>query len=177
VSEEDVLEVLTRLDAAGIAWWIDGGWGVDALLGRQLRHHDDLDLAIPREDIDSLQTVFPEYDRVDEHEWPNYYALRHGPERRLDFIPLEFDDSGDAFHTSAGGARELWSRETLGARGEIGGRRVRCTSPAFQIASHLYDGHDAVDWDDAMRLSERFGIPLPEGLERPAFVHERRSQR
>jgi lincosamide nucleotidyltransferase A/C/D/E len=177
VSEQDVLQVLHRLEAAGIEWWIDGGWGVDALLGEQLRPHDDLDLAIRREDIDRLPAVFPEYDRVDEHEWPNFYALRDRSGRRLDFIPLEFDEHGDAVHTSADGARQLWSKETLGAEGDIGGRRVRCTSPEFQIASHLYEGHDAVDWDDAQRLSERFGIELPAGAKRPAFVHARRTAR
>jgi lincosamide nucleotidyltransferase A/C/D/E len=176
VTERDVLEALQRLDAAGIDWWIDGGWGVDALLRERRRDHDDLDLAIPLGDIDRLAGVFPEFDRVDEHEWPNYFALWDSAGRRLEFIPLEFEDSGDAFHTSADGARERWSKETLGAFGEIAGRPVRCTSPGFQIASHLYEGHDAVDWDDAERLSERFGIALPEGMERPDFVHERRGR-
>lgn len=26
--------------------WLDGGWGVDALLGRQTRPHDDMDIVI-----------------------------------------------------------------------------------------------------------------------------------
>ena len=29
----DVVEVLDRLDAASLEAWLDGGWGVDALLG------------------------------------------------------------------------------------------------------------------------------------------------
>ena len=29
----DVLQLLDRLDAAGVEWWIEGGWGTDALLG------------------------------------------------------------------------------------------------------------------------------------------------
>jgi hypothetical protein len=39
----DVLEIVDRLDEGGVGWWIDGGWGVDALLGhergRQLDFH------------------------------------------------------------------------------------------------------------------------------------------
>jgi hypothetical protein len=27
MTADDVLDVLRRLDAAGIDWWIDGGWG------------------------------------------------------------------------------------------------------------------------------------------------------
>ena len=32
---------------------IDGGWGVDALLGEQTRTHDDLDVAVQHEDRSS----------------------------------------------------------------------------------------------------------------------------
>jgi lincosamide nucleotidyltransferase A/C/D/E len=42
----DVLSVLRLADRAGARLWIDGGWGVDALLGRQTREHGDLDVAI-----------------------------------------------------------------------------------------------------------------------------------
>lgn len=34
-----LVEILRLLEAAGIAVWLDGGWGVDALLGRQTRSH------------------------------------------------------------------------------------------------------------------------------------------
>jgi hypothetical protein len=42
-----VLQVLDRLDANGVTGWLDGGWGVDAVLGEQTRPHEDLDLASP----------------------------------------------------------------------------------------------------------------------------------
>ena len=32
-----VIAVVRALDAAGIVVWLDGGWGVDALLGAQSR--------------------------------------------------------------------------------------------------------------------------------------------
>jgi hypothetical protein len=34
LTERDVVDVVQRLWAAGIEFWIEGGWGVDALLGR-----------------------------------------------------------------------------------------------------------------------------------------------
>jgi hypothetical protein len=40
----EVVDVLERLDRAGVPVWLDGGWGVDALVGRQTRPHRDLDL-------------------------------------------------------------------------------------------------------------------------------------
>jgi lincosamide nucleotidyltransferase A/C/D/E len=31
----DVLAILDQLDRAGVVAWLDGGWGVDALLGER----------------------------------------------------------------------------------------------------------------------------------------------
>ena len=41
-----VLSVVAPLQQAGIRVWLDGGWGVDALVGEQTREHDDLDCVI-----------------------------------------------------------------------------------------------------------------------------------
>lgn len=46
----EVLAVLGELRSAGCRVWIGGGWGVDALIGRQTRVHRDLDLAVNAED-------------------------------------------------------------------------------------------------------------------------------
>jgi hypothetical protein len=46
MSITDVHEVLGALDDAGVPVWVDGGWGVDALVRMQSREHGDLDLAI-----------------------------------------------------------------------------------------------------------------------------------
>lgn len=45
----DVIMIINALAAAGVDAWLDGGWGVDALVGEQTRPHDDLDLVIARE--------------------------------------------------------------------------------------------------------------------------------
>ena len=42
----EVLAVLADLTEAGCSVWVVGGWGVDALVGRQTRLHRDLDLAL-----------------------------------------------------------------------------------------------------------------------------------
>ena len=41
---------LDLFDELGIKVWIDGGWGVDALLGECTRNHQDLDIIISWED-------------------------------------------------------------------------------------------------------------------------------
>jgi lincosamide nucleotidyltransferase A/C/D/E len=42
----DVVEILGWLDVASADVWLDGGWGVDALVGEQTREHKDLDLIV-----------------------------------------------------------------------------------------------------------------------------------
>jgi GrpB-like predicted nucleotidyltransferase (UPF0157 family) len=172
----DVLETLDRLDDARVEWWIDGGWGVDALLGYETRPHDDLDFAVRAEDIERLPAIFPEFRHVDHDQLPAAYVLRDERGRQLDFHPLEFDESGDGWQPQRGRPSARWPREALAARGRIGGREVRCTSPEFQLQSHLYEGYDDVDWAAVTALCERFALPLPPGGA-PGFVHERRSAR
>ncbi len=43
-----------QLEVIGIEIWIDGGWCVDALLEKQLREHEDLDIAIQWKDVPKL---------------------------------------------------------------------------------------------------------------------------
>ena len=43
---QTLLAVIGVLEAEGIDVWLDGGWGVDALLGHQTREHGDLDLVV-----------------------------------------------------------------------------------------------------------------------------------
>jgi lincosamide nucleotidyltransferase A/C/D/E len=43
---QDVVEFLELCEQNGIEIIIDGGWGVDALLGKQTRIHEDLDIAL-----------------------------------------------------------------------------------------------------------------------------------
>ena len=44
MSWAEVALVLRALNEADIRYWLQGGWGVDALVGRQTRSHRDLDV-------------------------------------------------------------------------------------------------------------------------------------
>ncbi|MBO0731850.1 MAG: hypothetical protein J2P57_21505, partial [Acidimicrobiaceae bacterium] len=57
---DEVLGVLDRLDERGIDAWVDGGWGVDALIGRQTREHDDLDLVVDMKAVDRVRCLLVE---------------------------------------------------------------------------------------------------------------------
>ncbi|XBX07737.1 hypothetical protein QMP26_06230 [Enterocloster clostridioformis] len=44
VTKADLLKVLDLMETSGIRYWLDGGWGVDVLLGKQTREHRDVDI-------------------------------------------------------------------------------------------------------------------------------------
>jgi len=179
VNADDVLEVLDRLDAARIEWWVDGGWGVDALLGEQTRPHDDLDLVVPREGVERLPALFPEFAPVEEEWWPARYVLRDGSARQIDFHPVEFDDEGDGWQELSDGTCGRYPAADLEGRGRIQGRQVRCITPELQLRHHEYatGRADDIDWDDVRMLCARFGYALPATYaKRPGFIEPKRSR-
>src|SRR5260221_9987688 len=60
VTSVDVIDLYTTLQKLGVEIWIDGGWGVDALLGEQTRAHSDLDIAIEQKDVAVLRRFLEE---------------------------------------------------------------------------------------------------------------------
>jgi aminoglycoside-2''-adenylyltransferase len=57
---EEVVDLLDYLEGLGVDLWLDGGWGVDALLETQTRGHDDLDLVVALDQVPRLQAALAE---------------------------------------------------------------------------------------------------------------------
>jgi lincosamide nucleotidyltransferase A/C/D/E len=57
MTPSDVVELYRAFEHAGIKVWVDGGWSVDAVLGRQLRQHNDLDIAVQWKDVPALREL------------------------------------------------------------------------------------------------------------------------
>jgi lincosamide nucleotidyltransferase A/C/D/E len=55
VTSVDVIDFYRTVTQLGIEVWIDGGWGVDALLGLQTRSHKDLDIVIEQKHVAALR--------------------------------------------------------------------------------------------------------------------------
>lgn len=43
-TKEDLITILKILNDSNIKYWLDGGWGVDVLAGKQSRNHRDIDI-------------------------------------------------------------------------------------------------------------------------------------
>lgn len=125
-----------------------------------------------RADIERLEAILPEFRRVRD-EWPASFVLADARGRQIDIHPIRIDDRGDGWQEQPNGEMSPWPREALAGRGRIGDREVRCTSPEFELQSHLYLGHDDVDWRDIELLCERFGLEPPSGPW-PGTIHPKR---
>jgi lincosamide nucleotidyltransferase A/C/D/E len=167
VEGDEVIEILTALDGAGIDVWIDGGWGVDALLGARTRKHGDLDLAMRAADCRRAAAALPGFahDLTAEPGLPSRFVLMDGRGRIVDIHPLTEE-------------QPRYAPEDLAGTGLIAGRVVRCLTAAAQIANHSgYANHgpDDYDYQDMRALAERFGLGLPpEYAQHPGWKHARR---
>jgi len=57
MSADVVVQLLQLFEQHGIEVVVDGGWGVDALLGEQTRFHADLDIAVEHKDVPKLRAL------------------------------------------------------------------------------------------------------------------------
>jgi lincosamide nucleotidyltransferase A/C/D/E len=138
---EDVNAVLAVLDAGGIEYWVDGGWGIDALVGKQTRIHHDLDLGVSLDDVGRVETLLPQFRR--ESQEASYVVDELG--RAVDLLLVERSQAGQLRQHLAGGRRVRYAESDTHASGYIGGRPVRCASVALQRERHNHA--DATDQD------------------------------
>jgi lincosamide nucleotidyltransferase A/C/D/E len=161
VRADQVLHVLDQIAGDGVTAWVDGGWGVDALLGRQTREHEDLDLVLDREGVDRVRDLLVHDGFQIVRDWlPTAMAFAHPDGRAVDVHPIEVSADGGGDQIQRDG-RTRWH---YGApvTGCIAGRVVRCCSLETQIASHLGYEPDDQDRADMGALADRFGCDLPE---------------
>src|SRR5690348_11279325 len=57
MSGDVVVQLVQLFEQNGIDVVVDGGWGVDALLGEQTRSHNDLDIALLHKDVPKLREL------------------------------------------------------------------------------------------------------------------------
>ncbi|MCI0871536.1 MAG: aminoglycoside nucleotidyltransferase [Chloroflexi bacterium] len=162
ITLEDMHRYLDLFAELDLKIWIDGGWGVDALLGEQSRHHEDLDFLIEKSDSDRLvkairQLGFEDVHTDDHRPWNFVMGTASG--KNFDFHVIEQLSDGNYRYGSTDDPIPV-TAESIDATGTIGGRSVRCPTAAFQINSHSGYQLKQQDIDDVRVLSEKFGIPL-----------------
>ena len=101
---KDVVEVVQLLEGNGIQVWLDGGWGVDALLEEQTREHKDLDLVVPLSDVPRMQALLAERGfGLVEGGAPKSFVLADEEGRHVDVHPVTWDEQGNGIYRMENG--------------------------------------------------------------------------
>jgi lincosamide nucleotidyltransferase A/C/D/E len=162
MTTEDVARIIQALDEANVRCWLAGGWGMDALLGRQTRRHDDIDIVIDAYDrqLDSacaalgrlgFRVVTIEQEPV----WmPNRCGLEADGRHRVDLLSLDWPKVRSALGAAQGGSDV--SFESAISVGRLGGGEVPCLSLAVQRVLHSGFAPRRVDRHDLEMLEEVF---------------------
>ena len=159
MKSKDVIGIYTQLQNLGIEIWVVGGWSVDALLGRQLRPHYDLDIAIQWKDVPKLREVLTVqgYKQVrEDSQWNFVVADDKGHE--IDVHAFIYDDKGNIVEGI------MHPTESLTGTGIIDDQSVKCISPKYMVEFLAPWIHK---WPEkylpaVSELCEKFGIELPE---------------
>jgi lincosamide nucleotidyltransferase A/C/D/E len=165
IDTADASRILGQLEAAGMVVWLDGGWGVDALVGRQTRLHRDLDLVIARDDLAAAQQTLAAagftHDATAVPGLPARLVLVDADGRQVDLHPVIFDRHGCGWQDLGADAWGAYPAEELTATGVIAGRSVRCKTPALEVRHRLGYPLSAADRHDLALLARRFGVAVP----------------
>jgi lincosamide nucleotidyltransferase A/C/D/E len=158
MSAQDAIALVRLIEAHGITVWVDGGWGVDALLGAQTRPHRDLDIAISHHDVPGLRAIlesrgFTDVPRDDTRD--SNFVIGDDRGLQVDVHSFLFDADGRNIYGCA------YPAESLTGAGTIDGQAVRCISPEWIVRFHTGYAVDSDDYRDVRAICSRFGIAIP----------------
>lgn len=158
-----MLRVLDLADRAGARLWVDGGWGVDALLGGQTREHGDLDVAIEARHANGFLEELSAHGFVpvgEENATAWNFLMRHREGAIVDLHVIVFDADGNGV-LGPPEAGHAYPAGALTGRGAIGDRSVDCVAAEWAVTFRdAYEG-DSDDRSDVLALCRRFDLIVP----------------
>lgn len=145
------------LRAAGTEFWLGGGWGIDALLGKQTREHRDLDLMHRHEQEPAVMAALTGFtESLDQR--PVRFVVTDPNGREIDLHPLVFNPDGSAVQASPDPGSPFVYPADCFVTGTIRNRTVPCLSAAQQVYFHQGYEPTARDRHDMAQLRTTFGI-------------------
>ena len=160
MTEKEAINLLKKAEQINVTIWITGGWGIDALVEKQTRPHNDIDIFIERKDagkfvkmlvLDGYREIQMEYTTADHTVWQD------ADNRTIDLHIFEFvDDKTIRFEN------ENYPFEVFSGKGKIGGMEVNCLTAEAQLLFHQGYEHSEKDKADVLLLCETFGFEIPE---------------
>jgi lincosamide nucleotidyltransferase A/C/D/E len=139
VEARDAAALYGMIAGLDMQCWVVGGWGVDALLGRQTRAHKDLDVLTLLSDLSALTEVLSVHGFArtlvwEENRWlgdqATAFVVEDNQGRQLDVHVMRTPTA------PAWNADWPYERDALDGRGVIAGTPVDCATAAVQIVWH-----------------------------------------
>ena len=163
MTASDAADLYRAFDDVGIRIWIDGGWAVDALLGRQTRPHSDLDIAVEQSNLARLRELlaargYKDVPRDDTSAWN--FVLGDDQGREVDVHAIVFDPDGNGLYGPAEKGA-MYPAAALTGTGTINGHVVECISAESMVQFKTGYKLSDKDFRDVAALCERFGIEVP----------------
>ncbi len=168
MTSADVIEIYSALGGQGIDIWIDGGWGVDALLNGQSRAHKDLDIVLEDRHLVRFELFLVArgyYRTKREIERPFNFVLADRGGREIDVHVISLDENGNGIF----GPPEndiAYPVDSLTGAGTINGCAVRCISPQWIVKFHSGYELTEKDYQDVSAICEKYNVDLPEEYRR-----------
>jgi lincosamide nucleotidyltransferase A/C/D/E len=152
VKGADVLFVVDELRRAGVTLYVAGGWGVDALVGRQTRAHADLDLSFDAtQDTLAVRRMRELGFATELDQRPTRLVMLDTHGRVVDLHPVQFAADGSGVLPGFNGEEFHYPADGF-TTGRIAGRNVPCISAELQMRFHLGYQHRDVDRQDVATL-------------------------
>lgn len=160
----DVIDLYTQLNNLGIEVWLDGGWGVDALLGEQTRPHADVDIVVQHKDVPKLCELlemqgYRDVPRDDTSVWN--FVLGDNNGHLVDVHAVTLDAEGNGLYGPAEKG-VMYPAGSLTGIGVVNGHTVKCISAEYMAKFHTGYKLRESDFKDVSALCARFGIDYPE---------------
>ena len=141
----DACEILSWAYNNNIEIWLDGGWGVDALLGKVTRQHNDIDLFVEEKNYNKFIEIIKNkgFNEIVVEYTSEVHTI--WSDNKLRIIDLHmFKDNCD---------------------GKIGNIMVSCINAKNQVLFHLGYEFGESDIHDVKLLCKEFNIPIPKEYE------------
>ena len=117
VNITDVKQILQFAIDAEIKVFLDGGWGVDALLGYQSRAHNDIDIFVEKNDYQNFIEIMKAngfYEIKMEYTTLNHTVWEDLKNRIIDLHCFEYTDEGEILYDG-----DCFPVETFSGKGRI----------------------------------------------------------
>lgn len=144
-TKEDLMTIINLLENANIKYWIDGGWGVDILAGKQTRNHRDIDVDFDAQHTEELLKILLKYGYEVDTDWKpvriELYSEKYG---YLDIHPFILNEDGTSKQADLEGGFYEFEKDFF-SNAIFEGKTIPCISLKGQKIFH--SGYELRDKD------------------------------